>query len=333
MPKASKRLVICCDGTWNSPEQHHVTNVVHTARAVLPVDAAGSAQVVFYDWGIGSYHDKVRGGMLGAGIDKNIQDAYRFLVHNHVAGDQIYLFGFSRGAYTARSLAGFIRHVGLLHKINAHRIPHAYRLYRGRARRDAPSVATFRRQYAHDARIAFVGVWDTVGALGVPSQIVERMGGNRRYSFHDSSLSPNIDHGCHAVAIDEKRIDFEPTLWRCLPGPGQVIEQQWFAGVHGDVGGGNADAGLADVALQWIWSRAATHGLRFDPEYERTRVQPNPLGKLHRSWAGLYRAKGRHLRPIGELPETLEALHPSVLERRRTLGGYRPANLERYLNR
>ena len=102
MPEFSKRLVICCDGTWNSPEQHHVTNVVRTARAVLPTDEAGTPQVVFYDWGIGSYHDKLRGGMLGAGIDKNIQDAYRFLVHNYAAGDQIYLFGFSRGAYTAR---------------------------------------------------------------------------------------------------------------------------------------------------------------------------------------------------------------------------------------
>ena len=333
MPEFSKRLVICCDGTWNSPEQHHVTNVVRTARAVLPVDEAGTPQVVFYDWGIGSYHDKLRGGMLGAGVDKNIQDAYRFLVHNYAAGDQIYLFGFSRGAYTARSLSGFIRHCGLLGKINAHLIPRAYRLYRGRAGRDAPSVVAFRRANAHDVRITFIGVWDTVGALGVPSEIIERMGGKRRYAFHDTSLGPNIDHACHAVAIDEKRIDFEPTLWRRLPGPGQIIEQQWFAGVHGDVGGGNADSGLADVALQWIWSRAETHGLTFDREYRRALVKPNPLGKLHRSWTGMYRVKGQHQRPIGELPDALEHVHPSVRERHQALPEYRPQNLQDYFNR
>ena len=91
--------------------------------------------------------------------------------------------------------------------------------------------------------LSLVGVWDTVGALGVPSQIFERMGGKRRYAFHDTSASPIIGHACHAVAIDEKRIDFEPTLWRRMPGPEQTIEQLWFAGVHGDVGGGNTDSG------------------------------------------------------------------------------------------
>ena len=331
MAGATRRLVVCCDGTWNSPEQHHVTNVVRTARAVRPTDDEGVTQVVFYDWGIGSYGDKVRGGMLGAGIDKNIQDAYRFLVHNYSAGDEIFLFGFSRGAYTARSLAGLIRNAGLVKKIHAGRIPAAYAMYRRRAGPDAPTALEFRRNYCEEVRIRFIGVWDTVGALGVPSQIFEAMGGNRKYAFHDTSLSRIIDNACHAVAIDEKRIDFEPTLWKRLPKDGQAIEQQWFAGVHGDVGGGNADPGLADVALQWMWSRAASRGLAFDGGYRDARVRPNPRGKLHRSWTGMYRVKGRHVRRIGDLPPGLEGVHASVRERFLEVPSYRPHNLVAFL--
>jgi len=174
-------------------------------------------------------------------------------------------------------------------------------------------------------------VWDTVGALGVPSKIFEAMGGNRRYAFHDTSLSKIIDHACHAVAIDEKRVDFEPTLWQRAPRDGQTIEQIWFAGVHGDVGGGNADAGLADTALQWMWSRAERLGLAFDDSYRDAKVHPNALGKLHRSWTGMYRARGKHIRPIGKLPAGLESIHASVRERYLGLSDYRPDNLVAYL--
>ena len=331
MLSANKRLIVCCDGTWNSPEQHHVTNVVRTARAVRPADGDGAAQIVFYDWGIGSYSGKLTGGMLGAGIDKNIQDAYRFLVHNHLPGDEVFLFGFSRGAYTARSLVGLIRNAGLLRKVDAHLIPKAYRLYRQSAKPDAPSAVRFREAHARDVRIAFIGVWDTVGALGVPSQIVRRMGGNRRYAFHDTSLSGIIDHACHAVAIDEQRVDFEPALWTRSPKPGQVIAQRWFAGVHGDVGGGNGDSGLSDTALEWVWSQAEAAGLAFDEGYRRKTAKPNPLGKLHRSWTGMYRLKGRRRRALGELPPELEGIHPSVRRRYEGMPSYRPPNLVAYL--
>lgn len=332
-PHTNKRLIVCCDGTWNSPEQHHVTNVVRTARAVRPADDDGVPQIVFYDWGIGSYSGKLTGGMLGAGIDKNIQDAYRFLVHNYLPGDEIFLFGFSRGAYTARSLVGFIRNAGLLRKIDAELIPKAYGLYRQPAKPDAPSAVRFREAHAQGVRIAFIGVWDTVGALGVPSQIVRRMGGNRRYAFHDTSPSGIIDRAFHAVAIDEQRVDFEPALWTRLPKPGQVIEQQWFAGVHGDVGGGNGDCGLSDTALEWVWSGAESAGLALDEGYRRDKTRPNPLGKLHRSWTGMYRMKGRRRRPLGALPAGLEGVHPSVHERYGAMPDYRPRNLMAYLDR
>ena len=332
MPQVNKRLVICCDGTWNGPEQHHVTNVVRTARAVRPADDGGVPQIVFYDWGIGSYSGKLAGGLLGAGIDKNIQDAYRFLVHNYLPGDEIFLFGFSRGAYTARSLVGFIRNAGLLRKIDAELIPKAYGFYRRPAQPDAPSAVRFRNAHSREIRIAFIGVWDTVGALGIPSQIVKQMGGNRRYAFHDASLSGIIDQACHAVAIDEQRVDFEPALWERLPKPGQVIEQRWFAGVHGDVGGGNSDSGLSDTALEWIWTQAESRGLALDKDYWQKVVRPNPLGKLHRSWSGMYRVKGRRRRPIGKLPPELESIHPSVRQRWDGVADYRPANLAVYLD-
>ena len=225
----NKRLIICSDGTWNNPEKKDVTNVVRTALAVLPVDQKGIQQVVFYDWGIGSEGrgDKIPGGMLGKGLDKNIQDAYRFLVHNYVAGDEIYLFGFSRGAYTARSTAGLIRNAGILKKEHADLIPRAYRMYRSKAKPDVSRAIEFRKQFsqAQEVHIKFIGVWDTVGALGIPLRIMQDIN-ERKYAFHDTSLSKIINHACHALAIDEKRRDFKPTLWNNQPKGNQIIEKR-----------------------------------------------------------------------------------------------------------
>ena len=127
MSEQQKRLIVLCDGTWNNPEQKSVTNVVKMARAILAVDRQGLHQVVFYDWGGGSEEldDRLSGGIAGLGLDKNIQDVYRFLVHNYAKGDEIFLFGFSRGAYTARSAAGLIRNAGILKKQYAKLIPAA----------------------------------------------------------------------------------------------------------------------------------------------------------------------------------------------------------------
>ena len=295
------------------------------------MDSYGVPQQVFYDWGVGSYGgQRISGGAFGAGLDKNIQDAYRFLVHNYVKGDEIYLFGFSRGAYTARSVAGLIRNAGILKKLHAHLIPASYLMYRRRAGPDVKKAREFRRAFCHEVRITFIGVWDTVGALGIPSQIVKRIARKRRYQFHDTSLSKIIYHACHAVAIDEKRIDFEPTLWENLPKPKQNVEQLWFAGVHGDVGGGYREKGLSDTALEWMWSRAATHGLAFSRAYKATFLEPDSLDRIHRSWKGMYWVKGRHHRPIGALPSELEGIHPSVRERYLAMR-YRPKKLVEFL--
>ena len=204
-----KRIIICSDGTWNNPEQKNVTNVVRTARAILPVDRRGMPQLVFYDWGVGSegVGNKVAGGVLGKGIDKNIQDAYRFIVHNYADGDDIYLFGFSRGAYTARSTAGLIRNIGILKKIHAHLIPRGYKLYRQKSKSDAPTAIEFRRKYSREVRIAFVGVWDTVGVLGIPSRILRHLN-KKKYAFHDTSLSKIIfeqDHRSRVSCCGHRR--------------------------------------------------------------------------------------------------------------------------------
>jgi len=162
-----KNIIICSDGTWQSPESDTSTHVLRLAEGIAPEDAAGNKQVVFYDWGVGSEGDKFSGGITGKGIDKNIQDCYRFVVHNYEPGDALYLFGFSRGAYTVRSLAGLIRNCGILRREHAEKVGHAYALYRNRGPASAPGrqkAETFRRNYAvaDVSRIHFIGVFDTV---------------------------------------------------------------------------------------------------------------------------------------------------------------------------
>lgn len=334
MNPRNKRLILCCDGTWNNPEQKHVTNVVKISRAIRPVARDGRQQIVFYDWGVGSegVTTRLSGGTLGKGLDKNVQDAFRFLVHNYSKGDEIFLFGFSRGGYTARSIAGLIRNAGILKKANAHLIKKAYELYRSKEKPDAASAKAFRKRYSREANIKFVGVWDTVGSLGIPLRIARHLN-KKKYSFHDTSLSKIIQNACHALAIDEKRRDFKPTLWKRPPKGSQTIEQTWFAGVHCDIGGGYKEEGLSDTSLKWMCDRAKSRGLSFDAGFLRRSVRPNPNDKLHKSYTGIYWAKGKHIRPIGELPRGLEKIHPSVLMRFRRKRNYRPKNLLSLLKR
>jgi len=326
----AKRIIVCCDGTWNNPEQKDVTNVVKAARALRPLGDDGTAQVVFYDWGVGTEGglDRLTGGAFGKGIDKNIQDAYRFLVHNYREGDEICFFGFSRGAYTARSTVGLIRNVGVLKKEFAGLIPRAYRMYRSKAGPDAAAARRFRRDYSREVRIRFIGVWDTVGALGIPLKLARELLSHGKYDFHDTQLSRIVDYAAHAVAVDEQRVDFKPAFWRRKPTAGLVLEQVWFAGVHCDVGGGYRETGLADIALMWLVEQAERAGLVFDRDYLGAVARPDVRGRLHRSRRGVYWAKKRYLRPIGKLGAALEKIHPSVRQRMAAVAGYRPKNVK-----
>jgi uncharacterized protein (DUF2235 family) len=319
-----KKLIVCSDGTWDEPTGA-VTNVVKLARSLRPEAADGRPQVVFYDWGLGTTNltDKIKGGVTGAGIDKNIQDAYRFLVHNYAPGDEIHLFGFSRGAYTARSVAGLIRNAGLLTRRHADLIPKAYRLYRTKAGPDCARARAFRRDFSHPdlsaapagVGISMVGVWDTVGALGIPLYILHAVLDKGRYAFHDTSLSRLVRRGAHAVAIDERRADFAPTLWSRPPQDGQILEQVWFAGSHGDIGGGYRETGLSDLALLWMIDQAKQAGLAFDDDYLAAITAPDPCAKLHPSRRGIYRMHRAYRRPVGSLGPELEKIHPAVSER------------------
>ena len=338
-----KRIVICCDGTWNSPDQQASgvpvpTNVTRFADSVL-LEHQGIPQLLFYHPGIGSegsWFKRVFDGYTGTGISRNILDAYCFLVNHYQPGDQLFLFGFSRGAFTVRSLAGFIRNSGLLRPDSLSVLDRAYRLYRARGDASRPrghEATLFRRTYAvADAiPIEFVGVWDTVGSLGNPLLFGRLSPQNR---FHDTDLSTIVRHAYQALAIDEKRWLFEACLWHQQPDArDQLMEQAWFPGVHCNVGGGYVDAGLSDVALEWLVENAKRCGLRLGPLH----LTPNPQGKIRESWRGLYCLFPPVRRSIGALTKgrgpTNESLHPSVLARYRAEASYRPRNLEDYFTR
>lgn len=344
-----RRLIICADGTWNTADAPAPTNVTKLTRAIKPVTSAGISQIVYYHAGVGTRLglDRLLGGVCGLGVSENICDCYRFLVNNYAVGDDILLFGFSRGAYTVRSLAGFIRNCGLLRLEHADRIQEAYTLYRDRDDTTHPGgeqAQQFRDNYAHEVRIKCLGVWDTVGALGVPVSGLNRLF-LRKYKFHDVCLSSWIDNAFHAIAIDEHRKPFAPTLWETQGLPEQTVEQVWFSGAHSNVGGGYPDSHLSDVALLWMKERVEkTCELEFDPYYVAQTLAPAYDGELYNSLSWWYRLFGAMLRPIararhsaeGTLIDTKETVHSTALERHENLstpphGPYRPQNLLAYL--
>ncbi len=359
-----KRLIVCCDGTWNTADQASdgrpcPTNVTKVALSIAPVDSAGVRQCVYYHTGVGtSRGERLWGGAFGVGLSRNVVDGYQFLVDNYEPEDELYFFGFSRGAFTARSMAGLVRSCGILRRENARRIDQAWALYRSAADHPRGVASTlFRQAYAFDPPIHFIGVWDTVGALGVPvlgprwlTPLMRRF--NRRWEFHDTKLSTRVRGAFHALAIDERRAAFEPTLWHQQPGAvGQELKQVWFTGVHCDIGGGLTDSSLSDIALLWMVARAREYGLEFLPEafddggpHEMTpgestdfRVRPNPTAGPHSSWTSFYRLVKPLDRPIGATADDdhhrdgLEYLATTAKQHYEAEPGYRPPALVTYL--
>lgn len=333
-----KRIIICCDGTWNTPDQEDgrspvPTNVVKLERSILPESPPPNTmpQVVFYDAGVGtgSFFDKIFGGAFGKGLDKNILLAYRFLVSNFELGDELFLFGFSRGAYTARSLAGLIRNSGIVKKIYSHMIPAANELYRRRDDASHPreeEAKKFRQDYSWETRIRFIGVWDTVGSLGIPGRF--RTLTSWKYRFHDVELSSWMDNAFQALAIDEKRKAFEPAIWTIQQGvANQTVEQFWFAGVHCDVGGGYKETELSDIALLWMLDRGRKCGLAVDTAPLQPPVAPDPIGVLHDSMKWYYIPLGKSIRKITlNNPESNESVNQSAIDRYNADQKYRPEN-------
>ena len=319
------RLVICADGTWNHRDQRvtedgkrRPSNVTKLARAVRSQDDAGVPQVVYYHEGVGTAGglDRWTGGAFGAGIEANVRELYRFIVYNHVPGDELYFFGFSRGAFTVRTLAGFLRKVGVIEQDEDYYVPDLYACYE-RGRHDGhPAWEKLRGrvQLRECPPIRFLGVWDTVGALGAPGFLGQLLN-PRKYAYHDVALHPAIEHAVQALAIDEHRKPFLPTLWQRPPGWGGTLVQAWFPGAHTDVGGGGEPDGLANEALHWIVGQAEDRGLAFNREYLR-HFRPCFNAVLHDSMTPLYRLLGRVQRAVGADPDAGEALHQAVLDRR-----------------
>ncbi|HEU4400600.1 MAG TPA: DUF2235 domain-containing protein [Candidatus Polarisedimenticolia bacterium] len=336
-----KRLVICCDGTWNTPDSKDrgkvcPTNVVKMTLSTAEQDPQRIQQRVYYDKGVGTaWYEHLSGGAFGYGLSENIKQAYRYCVENYELGDELFFFGFSRGAYTARSTVGLIRNCGMLKKEHAGRLEEGYSLYRRRDSESHPKsveAQVFRRMYAHEVRIKFIGVWDTVGALGIPGGGL-RMS-NTWWQFHDVALSSHVDNAFQALAIDEHRKVFEPAIWQQQAhAVGQSLEQVWFAGAHSNVGGGYFDSGLSDIAFQWMKGKAEGCGLAFREDYVREVIHPNTRGELRDSKVGMYSIFPDYLRPIGKVQGGAESVDRSAVERlnRKVTPEYRPRNLADYL--
>lgn len=299
-----KRLIFCFDGTWNRLDAPCPTNVVLTAESVLPLAPNGTAQIIYYDEGLGTgAMDTLRGGVFGAGLVKNMADAYRHLIFNYTPGDDIYVFGFSRGAYTARSFVGLLRNCGIVARRDASKVGKAIELYQSRDPAngpDAEAIRAFRAEFSPDVcvnsaedewrccevpgyatgrapllTVAYLGLWDTVGALGVPSRYKLLDFLNRKHRFHDDRLTSMVRSARHAVAIDETRLDFAATLWNDVDAMNTrsgvdpddddaPFQEKWFPGVHGSLGGGGEIVGLSHQTLDWIWDGARNAGLVLD---------------------------------------------------------------------
>jgi uncharacterized protein (DUF2235 family) len=260
-----KRLIILCDGTWQDADiPQRVTNVLRLARLIKARAADGTPQVTFYHPGLGSAggFDALGAGAFGLGIDREIQTLYRFLVLNHSPGDEVFFFGFSRGAYAVRSCIGMLRNVWLLERQFEAQIPDAYHVYRTHWGPDADNALRFREGRSREVRVRFLGVWDTVGALGIPLDLFPGFDATR-HSFHDTTMSRIVDHACHALAIDERRAAYAPTLWKTRSDRSRT-EQAWFSGAHGDVGGGRREVGLSYISLEWMVTQAERAGLGVD---------------------------------------------------------------------
>ena len=339
-----KRIILCADGTWNEAEKKdkdtgrpQPTNVLKTARAVLPRAASGVEQVLYYHEGVGTEGgmDTLTGGAFGAGMEQNVRSLYRFLVYNFEPGDELYLFGFSRGAFTVRTLAGFMNKVGLLQKDDEYYTPEIYGLYQSATATDSPEWQHAFRNI-RDTRpcppIRFVGVWDTVGALGAPG-FMGQVFNRDKYKYHDIGLNPAIQHAYHALAIDERRKPFAPSLWTKPAGWNGTLEQVWFAGVHSNVGGSYAPDGLANEALHWMIGNAEALGLEFDKRF-LAHYLPCFNSVLNDSLTAMYKVMGPHVRPIGEHAADGEAVHQSALDRMNLPEcEYDPPNLREYLGR
>jgi uncharacterized protein (DUF2235 family) len=296
-----KNIVLCCDGTGNEFGENN-SNVVKLYQALV----CDETQATYYHpgvgtmgarsalTGIGRWWTRLIGYAFGYGVSDNVADAYQFLMRTFKPGDQVYVFGFSRGAYTARVLCGLLHMVGLLREDNEGLIPYAIRLLRRKplTKGDFVIAAKFKQTFSRECKPHFVGVWDTVSSTGWIYNAVD-------FPFTKAASNPDLDIVRHAVSIDERRAFFRQNLFGSpsKDNPHQSVEEVWFAGVHSDVGGGypEAESQLAKLTLRWMLCEAQLAGLRVDPRRQAEilggkppDVAPDPGGKMHESLSGFW---------------------------------------------
>jgi uncharacterized protein (DUF2235 family) len=328
-----KRLVVCCDGTWQQLSSPYPTNIERIAQATVNQAADRATQLIYYHEGIGTWDklDRYLGGCFGIGIDAHILQAYVFLALNYEKGDEIYLIGFSRGAYTVRSLAGMLFRCGLVREVSLRKVPSAYQLYRLPEQLtpdQADQLKQFRADHSFPIDVEFLGCFDTVGSLGVPSVVpVPGLDSllNGRLRFHNTKISSIVRHAAHACAIDERRkpFDLTPMLQNGSPG---TIDQMWFIGDHGCVGGGGdlLECNLSNIPLQWMVERAAESGLEMDFSAQPETEAIDPLIGFNQDIPPIYHVLGEIDR---EIDTAQDRIHESVYNRLEGDKRYRPKSL------
>jgi uncharacterized protein (DUF2235 family) len=358
-----KRLALFLDGTWNDPEDK--TSVYRLAGNVVTTEANDPVQRVYYGQGVGTrWYDKLRGGVLGQGLYENLQAAYGWLLKHYDEGDQVYIFGFSRGAYTARSLAGLIAKCGLIERDAGQALTLAQIYARYQKGKGADPIYTLHRISKENSRILspeesallkhsrripieMIGVWDTVGSLGVPWTSAPLLGRENFY-FHNTNPSRLYRHAFQALALDEHRGPYEPTLWTDFtpdkpdpipekPWTREQLEQRWFIGAHSDVGGGYKGGTLDRLPMAWLQGKAAQLGLQFknQVQLDGTEIAQVPTDSFAQFLKGAYRAirlGKRFFRPIGRGVQKVtggtstpinEVIDGSVFDRWRKYSEYR----------
>lgn len=355
-----KKLVVCFDGTWNrSGRGDLATNVEKLYRSILGEDRAGlDAQtarpdpkvrtIKWYDEGVGTESGKkFSGGITGLGLSLNIRQGFKFLIDAYEPGDEIYVFGFSRGAYSARSLVGLIRNVGLIKREHAPQpladdnavITDGYELYKKRDEgADTDEAKQFRDRFSQSpVAIKFVGVWDTVGALGIPLSIFKKLNDDR-WGFHDTRLSGRVENAYQALAVDEHRREFGATLWNPRETFPNSLEQRWFIGAHSDVGGGSRKPQFSDISLRWMQERAQLGGAGLEIDaamvpaigdaHLNTSISDSfgdMLGGVYAFFMKLFRG-GRYRRTVRGTLFGNEVVDGTVERKREVDGRYAPKN-------
>lgn len=336
-----KNIIVFSDGTGQEGGTDHNTNVYKLFNIILN---RSSRQISFYDPGIGTGWRKLTGNVAGRGFSKNVIECYEFIFQNFEENDKIFLFGFSRGAATVRSLSGFIHLFGILPKSRRKLIKKAWKIYKIKNHRKRKEAAEQFIDVNNSmwTEIEFLGVWDTVAALGAPNTRIDRIiNWFIPHGFHNFELSDSVNHACHALAIDDIRktfhpVLFEPNLEKMQKDPERKrsLRQVWFMGMHTDVGGGYHEKELSDIVLEWMVQHAVKHGLHIfnDPKHRiKGKCTPDPNGKMHDSRDKLWKKKifPKKPREWKDKPYGKAVIHLSVKLRTANKdniadGGYKP---------